>query len=33
VAIGSVGGQEWLQVQLVDHVEDEPGQVALTVLV
>jgi hypothetical protein len=27
VAIGAVGAQERLQVELVDHVQDEPGQV------
>jgi hypothetical protein len=26
VPVGPIGGQEWAQVQLVDHVEDEPGQ-------
>jgi hypothetical protein len=29
VPVGAVGTQERLQVELVDHVEDEPGQVAL----
>jgi hypothetical protein len=27
VAIGPVGLEEWAKVELVDDVEDEPGQV------
>jgi hypothetical protein len=26
VAISPIGGQEPVQVELIDHVEDEPGQ-------
>ena len=26
--VSPVGGQEWVKVELVDDVEDEPGQVA-----
>jgi hypothetical protein len=25
--VGSVGLEEWAKVQLVDHIQDEPGQV------
>jgi hypothetical protein len=29
VPVGPIRGQERAQVELVDHVQDEPGQVAL----